>query len=85
MDKLQIAELEKELSKWGPWSSLATFERENFNTLTEVIATAKEVERLKAERDELVSVLAYYANGKDIYTGEHLGDYAAEAIAKVQK
>jgi regulator of replication initiation timing len=43
-----------------------------------------EVERLKAERDELVNVLAYYANGKDIYTGEHLGDYAAEAIAKVQ-
>jgi hypothetical protein len=53
--------------------------------LLDIIATAKEVERLKAERDELVNVLAYYANGKDIYTGEHLGDYAAEAIVKVQK
>lgn len=53
MNAEQIAELEHELSKWGPWSSMATFERKNFNTLMNLIATAKEVERLKAERDEL--------------------------------
>jgi hypothetical protein len=48
----QIAELEKELSKWGPWSSMATFERENFNTLMCLIAAGE-------ERDLLVRTLQY--------------------------
>ena len=77
----QISELEAKVSAYqagnSDWIPI------NSHQIQDLIATAKEVERLKAERDELVRVALNLIDGYYMHTPKW--DDLKEALAKVQK
>lgn len=75
MNAEQIAELERLAQREE--AQRRTFFSISFNELEDLIATAKDVERLKAERDELVSEL--------INAGENIASWGAYAGEYFQK